>query len=135
MYNIFMISNMTIPESIAELFQTLAAPARVAILIAIGRGESCVCHLEAILGLRQATLSQHLMALRKAGLLQDRKAGRYVYYSLRHPALLDLLKSAAHFSGTDADQVEKMANPNPGPNCECPSCLPAFITLEELPHR
>src|SRR5512135_1089111 len=95
-------ANMNIPqfsEKIAEVLQAISPPARLAILVAIGRGEACVCHLEAILGWRQAYLSQHLMALRKADILQDRREGRFVYYRLKDERILALLRDAAALSG------------------------------------
>ncbi|NWG07099.1 MAG: winged helix-turn-helix transcriptional regulator [Chloroflexi bacterium] len=50
-------------EQISPLLSAIASPQRIAILLAIGTGEACVCHLEASLGWRQAYISQHLMAL------------------------------------------------------------------------
>lgn len=55
-------------SAIADLFRLLGQPVRLRILLAIGTGEACVCHLEAHLGLRQALISQYLMVLRDAGL-------------------------------------------------------------------
>lgn len=132
-YNTFMETNMTIPEiseQVANILQVLGSPARIAILIAIGRGEACVCHLEAILGWRQAYISQHLMALRKAELLQDRRQGRYVYYRLKDESILALVKDAARLSGLEQESVDRLANPDPGPDCECPHCLPVFIPTQ-----
>lgn len=132
MYNIFMKANMTISElaeKIADVLQVISSPARVAILLAIGRGEACVCHLESILGWRQAYLSQHLMTLRKAGLLQDRREGRYVYYRLRDEDLLALVRDAAALGGLTPQSVDALTNPNPGPDCECPHCAPQLISL------
>jgi DNA-binding transcriptional ArsR family regulator len=128
-------TNMNISEfseKIAEVLQVISPPARLAILLAIGRGEACVCHLESILGWRQAYLSQHLMALRKAEILQDRRDGRYVYYRLKDEALLSLVRDAAALSGLDPQNVDALANPTPGPDCECPHCAPALISLEKL---
>lgn len=122
----------TIAEPISNLFQNLASPARVSILLAIGHGESCVCHLEAILGWRQAYISQHLMSLRKAEILKDRKVGRFVYYSLQQPSILSLVQSAATLSGVKPWDVEKLTTPDPGPNCECPICLPTPIQVDEV---
>ena len=133
-----MITNMnalTISEPISTLFQNLASPARVSILLAIGHGEACVCHLEAILGWRQAYISQHLMSLRKAEVLKDRKVGRFVYYSLREPSILSLVQSAANLCGLKPWEVEKMTTPDPGPNCECPICLPNPIQVDEVTTR
>lgn len=132
MYNIFMNTNMTIPETaekIAEVLQVISPPARIAILLAIGRGEACVCHLEAILGWRQAYISQHLMALRKADILQDRREGRYVYYRIKDEAILALVRDAAALGGFAPKSVDALTNPNPGPDCECPHCAPQLISL------
>jgi ArsR family transcriptional regulator len=125
MYNTFMEANMTIPklsEKIAEVLQVISPPARIAILLTIGRGEACVCHLEAILGWRQAYLSQHLMALRKADILQDRREGRYVYYRLKDEAILHLVRDAAALSGIDAESLNSLTAPQPDSRCECPPC-------------
>jgi len=125
-------ANITIPklaEKIAERLQVISPPARIAILLAIGRGEACVCHLEAILGWRQAYISQHLMALRKAEILQDRREGRYVYYRLKDETILGLLRDAAALGSLPPKSVDELTNPNLGPNCECPHCAPQLISL------
>ena len=101
---------------LAHLLQTIGQPARLEILLAIGEGEVCVCHLEAMLGRRQATLSQHLMALREAGLVSDRRDGRYIFYCLRDPALLALVREAARLQG------EALPVLSPSPDCGCPTC-------------
>jgi DNA-binding transcriptional ArsR family regulator len=118
-------------EQIGAVLQAIGSPARVAILIALGRGEACVCHLESILGWRQAYISQHLMSLRKAEILQDRRDGRYIYYRLTNEAILDLVRDAARLSGLDPQSVDAFANPSPVPDCECPHCAlePAFIKV------
>lgn len=134
-YNIFMETNITIPqlsEKIANVLQVISHPARLAILIAIGRGEACVCHLESILGWRQAYISQNLMALRKADILQDRRDGRYIYYRLTNEAILDLVRDAARLGGLEPLSVEALANPSPVPDCECPHCAPELVTEKAL---
>jgi len=55
----------------SKLFKALMQPARVAILVQLRDGEQCVCHLEAILGYRQAYLSQQLAVLRQVGLVES----------------------------------------------------------------
>ncbi len=62
--------------------KALANPARLRILAALERGESCVCQLTAILGLAPSTVSAHLSELRRAGFLLDRKDGKIVFYRL-----------------------------------------------------
>ena len=64
---------LLVSRKIAGPLQAIASAPRIAILLAIGQGEACVCHLETALGWRQAYISQHLMALRKADILQDRR--------------------------------------------------------------
>ena len=127
--------NSSIPkisEQIAAPLAAIASPQRVAILIAIGTGEACVCHLEAMLGWRQAYISQHLMALRKADLLQDRREGRYVYYRLKDASLLDLVLASARLSGLTAESVSALINTQVNPSCECPHCSPVLIPAASL---
>ena len=121
-----------IAEQIAAPLQAIASPQRVAILLAIGRGEACVCHLETALGWRQAYISQHLMALRKADILTDRREGRYIYYRLKNASFLDLVTAAASQSGLAAESVSALINTQVHPSCECPQCAPALISVVNL---
>jgi ArsR family transcriptional regulator len=121
-----------ISEQLAAPLTSIASPQRIAILLAIGNGEACVCHLEAALGWRQAYISQHLMALRKADILQDRREGRYVYYRLKNASYLDLITASASLSGLSAEIVSAIINTQTYPSCECPHCTPAVIPLNAL---
>lgn len=121
-----------ISEQIAAPLQAIASPQRVAILLAIGSGEACVCHLEAALGWRQAYISQHLMALRKAHILTDRREGRYIYYRLTDASLLDLVLASARLSGLSTESVSALINTQIHPSCECPQCAPALIPTPSL---
>ena len=121
-----------IAEQIAGPLEAIASAQRIALLLAIGNGEACVCHLEASLGWRQAYISQHLMALRKADILQDRREGRYVFYRLKNTALLDLILVAARISGIAAEPLSVLIETQVNPSCECPQCSPALISVESL---
>lgn len=121
-----------ISEQIAGPVEAIASAQRIALLLAIGNGEACVCHLEASLGWRQAYISQHLMALRKADILQDRRDGRYVFYRLKDAALLDLILVAARLSGVPAETISALIKTRVNPACECPHCSPVLISLESL---
>jgi ArsR family transcriptional regulator len=80
----------------AEFLSTLAHPLRLQILELLRGGEMCVCDLQAALKQRQACVSQHLMALREAGVVTCRKAGLRVYYQIgdaRLPELLDNIEA------------------------------------------
>ncbi|MDX1298374.1 MAG: metalloregulator ArsR/SmtB family transcription factor [Pseudomonas sp.] len=70
-----------------ELFKALADETRVRITQQIVReGELCVCELTAALEQSQPKISRHLALLRSSGLLQDRRAGQWIYYRV-HPQL------------------------------------------------
>ena len=86
-----------IAEEIAAPLGAIAPPQRIAILLAIGKSEACVCHLEAALGWRQAYISQHLMALRKANILTDRRNEQLYFLSIERPLSLDILLDLARF--------------------------------------
>ena len=122
----------TLSEKISIPLAAIASPQRIAILLAIGKGEACVCHLETALGWRQAYISQHLMALRKADILQDRREGRYVYYRLKNASYLNLILDSAQLSGLSAETVSAVINTETYPSCECPHCTPALISVENL---
>ncbi|MBE0670522.1 MAG: winged helix-turn-helix transcriptional regulator [Anaerolineales bacterium] len=125
----------TIPDlskKLAVPLNAIASPQRIAILLAIGTGEACVCHLETALGWRQAYISQHLMALRKADILQDRREGRYVYYRLKNASYLDLITASATLNGLSSEAVSAVINTQIYPACECPHCAPVLISIEGL---
>ena len=119
-------------EKISTPLTAIASPQRIAILIAIGTGEACVCHLETALGWRQAYISQHLMSLRKADILLDRREGRYVFYRLKDASLLDLITASARLSGLSAESVSSLINTQFHPSCECPQCAPVLIPASSL---
>jgi ArsR family transcriptional regulator len=113
-------------QSVTHVFRELGQPARLQILLMLGKGEACVCHLEAYLGLRQATISQHLMALRKAGLVTTHRDGRNIYYMLSNPHLLDLVHQAAVLLEIPEEQL---SSPQESLTCcPCPHCNPGKLT-------
>ncbi len=111
-----------IEKRISRLLKAIQPAARLCILLAIGQGEACVCHLEALLGYRQAYISQHLMALRNAGILETRREGRYVYYRLSDERLLGLIREAGRIAETPDTELEALLPDTPLPHCCCPNC-------------
>lgn len=77
------------PEAaqVARWFHALSDETRVQIVRRLSRGERCVCELTDALGAAQSRLSFHLKTLKTAGLVSDRREGRWVYYSLNPDAL------------------------------------------------
>jgi len=110
-------------ESIADLLALVGKPARVQILTVIGEQEACVCHLEAALGLRQASISQHLMVLRKGGLVTAHRDGRNIFYRLTNPELVGVLDHISQFVGGDQPAMARLAR-RPVEGCCCPQCNP-----------
>lgn len=74
----------------AELFHALSDGTRVGILEMLQDGERCVCDLQDDLDAAQSRLSFHLKVLRDAGLVSDRKEGRWSYYTIVPDALAEL---------------------------------------------
>src|SRR5258708_22286318 len=75
----------------ADIFQALAHPTRIAIVEVLRDGELPAGRLIDKLGLEQANASQHLAILRAKMILVNRKVGNQVFYSLRDPALIEVL--------------------------------------------
>ena len=73
-------------DDLARIAGALSDRTRVRLLGACFGGELCVCQLDELVGLSNATVSKHLSLLRDAGLLTSRKEGRWMYYRLAPPA-------------------------------------------------
>lgn len=101
----------------ATLFKALMHPARLAIREALREDEACVCYLECVLGYRQAYISQQLMILRAAGLVQDRRDGLNIYYHVSAPGVFAVLEAARAVSGDPRTPVG-----GPVRACSCPKC-------------
>jgi ArsR family transcriptional regulator len=69
-------------ERAIELFHALSDETRLEIIELLRRGERCVCELTDTLDAAQSRLSFHLRVLKDAGIVRDRKDGRWVYYEL-----------------------------------------------------
>ncbi|MGA2838387.1 MAG: metalloregulator ArsR/SmtB family transcription factor [Acidimicrobiales bacterium] len=78
----------------AEFFKTLAHPARIRVLELLREGEQPVSALILETGLEASHLSQQLGIMRRANLIQARKAGSSVLYSVSDPQIFDLLEIA-----------------------------------------
>ncbi|MCU0634808.1 MAG: metalloregulator ArsR/SmtB family transcription factor [Gemmatimonadaceae bacterium] len=66
----------------AALFHALSDETRLGIVEMLRGGEQCVCDLQTAFDAAQSRLSYHLKVLREAGLVADRKEGRWSYYAL-----------------------------------------------------
>ena len=75
---------------VARWFHALSDETRLQIIDRLSEGEQCVCDLTDLLETGQSRLSFHLKTLKDAGILKDRREGRWVYYSL-NPAVVEEL--------------------------------------------
>jgi ArsR family transcriptional regulator len=105
-----------------RVFKALADPTRVRILGLLLAGEVCVCHIHETLRIPQPKASRHLAYLRRAGLVQARKRGLWVYYRLaprRADPVQTLLDAVHHCIGhvsalrRDAARLEKKTGSSP----------------------
>ena len=79
----------------ARLFHALSDETRLDILYGLRGGERCVCELTDALDAEQSRLSFHLRVLRDAGLVHDRRQGRWMYYTLCTETLAEAIDALA----------------------------------------
>jgi len=82
-------------SSAVRLFHALSDPTRLRIVRKLRHGERCVCELTDALDATQSRLSFHLKVLKDAGVVSDRREGRWIYYELRRDAFEDLTTAIA----------------------------------------
>jgi len=103
----------------SNLLKAISHSTRLAILEILRDGEQCVCHMEATLGLRQAYISQQLMILKQAGLVESRRDGLNLYYRVVKPEVFAVLDSLHAVTGVSPKPpVHKHTNAE----CPCPKC-------------
>ena len=79
-------------ERACRLMKTLANPDRLMLLCQLSQGEMSVGALEAELGILQPTLSQQLGVLREEDLVETRREGKHIFYSVQSKQVLAVLK-------------------------------------------
>ena len=93
-----------------SITKALSDENRVRVLIYLHGGELCVCELIELLGLAPSTVSKHMAILYQAGLVETRKAGRWVYYRLAgkeaSPCALDAIRWVGACAERDALMAE-----------------------------
>ncbi len=109
----------TAEEIQAEVLRAIAHPTRLRILQELVREEECVCHLSALLDKPQPHVSQHLAALKEAGLVLDRREAQRIYSRPASSEIEQLVRTVA--------RLTRLAEPavgarQPVPGCPCPKC-------------
>jgi DNA-binding transcriptional ArsR family regulator len=91
-----------------KVFQALADPSRRAIFESLTTGEQAVKDLTARFDISQPAVSQHLAALKSAGLVNGRREGRNVYYRVEPRGMKPLIDWIAHYRAFWMDRVERL---------------------------
>lgn len=92
----------------ARIGKALSNGNRLELLELLSQGERSVEALARACGLTMANTSQHLQQLRQAGLVDARKAGQHVYYSLFDPAVIDLLEALRNIAKCSLADVDRL---------------------------
>ncbi len=95
-----------VTRRLAEFFKVLSNPRRVLILEELRSGERDVSSLTHALQVSQSAISQQLAVLRIHKLIDERKVGRTVFYSLRNPKLAEWLLDGLKFAGQESKDAE-----------------------------
>lgn len=86
------IADVETADKQSRLFKALADETRLRILKLLEVREMCVCEVMVALALTQSTASHHLGILENAGLVKDRKEGKWVFYSIANPRLTENMR-------------------------------------------
>ncbi|WP_022663437.1 ArsR/SmtB family transcription factor [Paucidesulfovibrio longus] len=76
----------------AKVMKAMAHPSRLMLVDELSRGERCVCDLTNLVGHDISTVSKHLAVLKKAGLVEDERRGKQVFYRMRVPCVLNFFQ-------------------------------------------
>ncbi|SHJ48586.1 transcriptional regulator, ArsR family [Malonomonas rubra DSM 5091] len=90
-------------EQLATVYKLLGEPSRLKIMLSLRTCEMCVCDLAAMLDSTPSAISHQLKLLRISGLVQSRKKGKMVYYSLAKNSVQQMLLEGLNYA------VEKKA--------------------------
>ena len=91
-----------------KIFLALADPSRRAIFESLTRGEAGVKALTARFAISQPAVSQHLAALKDAGLVNGRREGRCVYYRVTPSGMKPLIDWITHYRAFWTERVDRL---------------------------
>ncbi len=95
-------------EAKSRVLKALGHPTRLLIAEELGRGERCVCEFVDMAGVDYSTVSRHLTVMKQAGLIEDEKRGKRVFYRLRVPCVLNFMECVEEVIRSDAEKRLKM---------------------------
>jgi ArsR family transcriptional regulator, arsenate/arsenite/antimonite-responsive transcriptional repressor len=119
------------PFDLVQLFAALADATRLRLLNLMNGREVCVCYFVEILNQGQPKISRHLAYLRRAGIVEARREGKWMHYRIEHPAdpkAASILEAALKSFGSDPKMQADLVRL--GQAC----CEPQrFVTLQGAP--
>lgn len=120
-------------ELVAELLGALDSHLRLRILLLLHTGDHVVHELVTKLGKSQPLISQHLRVLKCVGLVESRRAGREVIYSLAQPAIIDIIMDLA--SITAADELDRRRSAKQNSRLKPAAAMPGggIVAINEPP--
>jgi ArsR family transcriptional regulator len=92
----------------ADILKAIAQPTRLRIIELLRDGEHCVCEIFPAIGHEQSNTSRHLQMMLKNGILNQRKDGLKIYYSLRHPEVLEMVRLAERIVVREAERAARL---------------------------
>ena len=124
-------------ELYARIGKGLSSPARLEILELLAQGERTVDSLAAEIGLSTANASQHLQALKQASLVQTRRQGLFIHYSLADPAVFELSRAIRLVAERRMGDLERLVRQEFGdrPDAEAVSFEDLMVPVAELKSR
>ena len=129
-------------EEFLNIFKALSDKTRLRIVRLLGRGspEVCVCEIMDSLNESQYNVSRHIKVLKGAGLVRERKEGRWVYYSLAEPLndFQDFILKAVNalpdeLLSLDEERLRKRLNLRVDGKCVVGVNSEEWIRMRELP--
>ncbi|ADW17415.1 transcriptional regulator, ArsR family [Desulfobulbus propionicus DSM 2032] len=101
---------MALVEAKANVLKALGHPTRLWMAEQLADGEKCVCELAEFIDADFSTISKHLSVLKQAGVVDDEKRGKQVYYRLKVPCILKYMSCVeAVIKASVKEQVEMLA--------------------------
>lgn len=95
-------------KTLTHVFKALSDETRLRILALMKDGEVCVCDIAETLNMTQPNISFHLSMLKEAGLIKDRKNGRWVHYSLNDGDMFTRFLLLGAFEKMDTADIYKV---------------------------
>ena len=104
-------------EQLAAVFKALSEEARLRIInLLFYSGELCVCDIERVMGVTQTKVSRHLAYLRRVGLVDDRRQGLWILYSIakpknaEHQKIMDFLAALLQSNSVAQKDARRLAS-------------------------